>query len=224
MSSRARRISASAEVTTFVWDGDARLPMAARSRNDQSLSHAGGNDSAEQHARLAALEREAFAKGYEQGERAGAEAAAQRGEAILRRLAQTIEELTTLRAEMIHQTERQMVQLALAIARRIVHREVSLNQDLLIAMARVALDRLGDSAQVTVKLNPEEFAATGAARVAQLGWTHVTVVSDSRVPRGGCRVESALGTMDAGVDAQLQEIAYALLGSDEGSPSHVVRS
>jgi flagellar assembly protein FliH len=198
--------------------------MAVGSRSDQSSSHSGGNDTAEQHARLAALEREAFAKGYQQGERAGAEAAAQRGEAILRRLAQTIEELTTLRTEMIHQTERQMVQLALAIARRIVHREVSLNQDLLIAMARVALDRLGDSAQVTVKLNPEEFAATGAARVAQLGSAHVTVVSDSRVPRGGCRVESALGTMDAGVDAQLQEIAYALLGSDETVASPVARS
>jgi flagellar assembly protein FliH len=212
-------------VTTFVWDGDARPPMAMGSRSDQALSHSGGTDTAEQQARLAALEREAFAKGYQQGERAGAEAAAQRGEAILRRLAQTIEELTTLRAEMIHQTERQMVQLALAIARRIVHREVSLNQDLLIAMARVALDRLGDSAQVTVKLNPEEFAATGAARVAQLGSSaHVTVVSDSRVPRGGCRVESALGTMDAGVDAQLQEIAYALLGSDETVASPVARS
>src|SRR6185503_17632701 len=150
MSSRARRMSASAVVTTYVWDGDARMPMTMSPRGDASVSHGGGVDTAEQHARLAALEREAFAKGYEQGERAGAEAAAQRGEAILRRLTQTVEELTTLRAEMIHQTERQMVQLALAIARRIVHREVSLNQDLLIAMARVALDRLGDSAQVTV--------------------------------------------------------------------------
>ena len=46
---------------------------------------------------------------------------------------------------MIHQTERQMVQLALAVARRVVHREVSLDPDLLIAMARVALERLGDA-------------------------------------------------------------------------------
>src|SRR5215211_7651732 len=113
MSSRARRISASAAVTTYVWDGDGRMPMTASPRGEAAIGHAGGSDTAEQHARLAALEREAFAKGYEQGERAGGEAAAQRGEAILRRLAQTVEELTTLRAEMIHQTERQMVQLAL---------------------------------------------------------------------------------------------------------------
>ena len=33
-----------------------------------------------------------------------------------------------------------------------------------------------------------------------------------RVSRGGCRIESDLGVMDAGVDAQIQEIARALLG------------
>lgn len=179
-------------------------------------------DAAEQNARLAALEREAFAKGYEQGERAGAEAAAQRGEAILRRLTQTVEELTTLRAKMIHQTERQMVQLALAVARRVVHREVSLDQDLLIAMARVALDRLGDSAQVTIRLHPEEYEATGAARVAHLTSAHVTVVPDARVPRGGCRLESNVGALDAGVDAQLQEIAHALLGDEERVTADVI--
>ena len=215
-----------AGVAPFVWDGDTRGTNAAHTaaqRPNAPATRAGGADGADQQARLATLEREAFAKGYAQGERAGAEAAAQRGEAILRRLTQTVEELATLRAEMIHQTERQMVQLALAIARRIVHREISLDQDLLSAMARVALDRLGDSAQVTVKLHPEEFEATGAARVAQLNAAHVTVVADPRVPRGGCRVESSLGTMDAGVDAQLQEIAYALLGGDEAVSTHVAR-
>jgi flagellar assembly protein FliH len=163
-------------------------------------------------ARLAALERDAFSKGFAQGERAGSEAAAQRGEAMLRRLTETLEELTTLREQMIHQTERQMVQLALAVARRIVHREVSIDQDLLIAMARVALDRLGENAQVTVRLSPQDFEATSAARSAQWTGTHVTVVADARVGRGGCRVESEFGAMDAGVDAQIQEIARALLG------------
>jgi flagellar assembly protein FliH len=175
-------------------------------------------DLAQQHStRLAELERDAFAKGFAQGERAGAEAAAERGEAMLRRLTQTIEELTMLRSQMIHATERQMVQLALAVARRIVHREVSLDQDLLIAMARVALERLGESARVTVRLHPEEFEATAAARAAEWTGTSVDVVADARVGRGGCRVESEFGMIDAGVDAQIQELARALLGEETGA-------
>lgn len=215
MSSRARRIDA-LSAHPFSWTGsDAAAAVSPRGQSRPAAPAAAtpeGDDQAALNARLAALERDAFSKGFAQGERAGGEAAAQRAEAMLRRLTETLEELTTLRQQMIHETERQMVQLALAIARRVVHREVSIDQDLLIAMARVALDRLGESAQVTVRLSPEDFEATAAVRSAQWTGTHVTVVADARVGRGGCRVESEFGAMDAGVDGQIHEIARALLG------------
>jgi flagellar assembly protein FliH len=215
MSSRARRTDA-VGVHPFSWTGADTAPAAApRGQNRPAAPAAAkseGDDQAALNARLAALERDAFSKGFAQGERAGGEASAQRAEAMLRRLTETLEELTTLRQQMIHETERQMVQLALAIARRVVHREVSIDQDLLIAMARVALDRLGESAQVTVRLSPEDFEATAAVRSAQWTGTQVTVVADARVGRGGCRVESEFGAMDAGVDGQIHEIARALLG------------
>jgi flagellar assembly protein FliH len=163
------------------------------------------------------VERDAFAKGFAQGQRAGQEAADQRGEAMLRRLTETLQELTELRSRMIHETERQVVGLALAVARRVVHREVSLDPDLLVAMARVALDRLGESARITVRLNPDDYQITGAARVAKMTASHVTVVADGRIPRGGCRVESEMGILDAGIDAQIHEIAQSLLGRSESA-------
>jgi len=203
-------------VHPFSWTGTEAAAAAQRAQPRPGAPAASAkseeDDQGAVNARLAALERDAFSKGFAQGERAGGEAAAQRAEAMLRRLTETLEELTTLRQQMIHETERQMVQLALAIARRVMHREVSIDQDLLIAMARVALDRLGESAQVTVRLSPEDFEATAAVRSAQWTGTHVTVVADARVGRGGCRVESEFGAMDAGVDGQIQEIARALLG------------
>jgi flagellar assembly protein FliH len=223
MSHKARRVVAdSTTVAPFDWYAPASVQQSAAPATYTPVepppvaaaAPAPEIDLAQHQNRLAELERDAFAKGFAQGERAGAEAASQRGEAMLRRLTQTIEELTTLRSQMIHQTERQMVQLALAVARRIVHREVSIDQDLLIAMARVALDRLGEAAKVTVRLHPEEFEATAGARAAQWTGTAVEVVADARVGRGGCRVESEFGMMDAGVEAQIQEVARALLGEE----------
>jgi flagellar assembly protein FliH len=216
MSSRARRFSQQASIVTFPWRDDTVEELApgpsvepAKRVVDSAEPQTAAHD---RDTHLA--ERDAFAKGYEQGERSGTAVAAQRGEAMLQRLTQTLEELTTLRTEMIRTTERQLVQLSLAVARRIVHREVSLDADLLIAMARVALDRLGESASVTVRLHPEELEATGAGRSPLLG-SHVKVVADASVGRGGCRVESDFGTLDAGVDAQIQELARALLGEGE---------
>lgn len=209
MSSRARRITDRTMIAPFEWQG-----RAAASVVHQPIATGPQTpfDPAAHQDHLASLERDAFAKGFAQGERAGAEAAAKRGDAMLRRLTQTLEEVTGLRAQMIRETEQQMVRLALAVARRIVHREVSLDQDLLIAIARVALERLGESATVTVRLNPDDYASTAAARSAEWTGTHVSVAADSRVPRGGCRIESDFGALDAGVDAQIQELAHALLG------------
>ena len=223
MSSKARRLDA-ATVQAFSW-AESGAPVAPSGHTAPAASAAQQKTEAgDLEARRAAVEREAFAKGFAQGERAGAEAAGKRGEVMLRRLTETLDELTSLRAQMIHQTEHQMVQLALAVARRVVHREISLDRDLLVAMARVALDRLGESAQVTVRLSPEDFEATAAARAAQWTGTNVTVVADARVSRGGCRIESDLGVMDAGADAQIQEIARALLGDAAGQGAPVARA
>jgi len=228
MSSRARRIDA-ASVQAFSWNEPGVPPVAAAAAPSKSAPAATPQPvqpEPDLEARRAAVERDAFAKGFAQGERAGAEAAGKRGEVMLRRLTETLDELTSLRAQMIHQTEHQMVQLALAVARRVVHREISLDRDLLVAMARVALDRLGESAQVTVRLSPEDFEATAASRASHWTGTNVTVVADSRVSRGGCRIESDLGVLDAGADAQIQEIARALLGdnAEHGVPvARIVR-
>jgi flagellar assembly protein FliH len=219
MSSRARRLPAAANghahgtVTAFPWGGGV-APAAPQPVDHHQYQH---HELPEAH--LAALEREAFGKGFAQGEQAGAEAAGQRGEAMLYRLTQTLDELTSVRADMIRQTERQMVQLALTIARRIVQREVSLDPDLLLAMARVALERLGDSARVTVRLHPEDYAAAHGDRVAELTSSNVTIVQDARLSRGGCRVESDMGLLDIGIDAQLQEVGRALLGAETAAAS-----
>ena len=79
-------------------------------------------------------ERNAFLEGYAQGERAGAEAVSKRSDATVRKLSATIDELGQLRADIIQRTERQMVQLALSIARRVVHREITLDRSLIVAM------------------------------------------------------------------------------------------
>ena len=166
----------------------------------------------EQQAQLAALERDSFTKGYAQGERAGLEAGGKRAEAMLRRLAQTLEELSALRDNMVRQTERELVQLSVAIARRILQREVSVDPELTAALAHIALERLGGTGPATVRLHPDDYAIVTSGQVAPLGGRQVDIVSDPRVARGGCLVESEFGSINASVDAQVDEIARAVLG------------
>lgn len=218
MSSRARRVGAGAEVTRFDWGADdhaapARPPLVNHAaRVAATAPHGEGGEAVD----AAAIERDAFTKGYAQGERAGAEAAAARADAMLKRLAQTIEELQALRGEVIRRTERQVVELAVAIARRVVLREVSLDPELLLALARVALDRLSDTATASIHLHPEDHAAAMAPRSGAARPAGVQIVADASVRRGGCVVRSEFGSIDVAVGAQLDEITRALLGDAAG--------
>ena len=161
---------------------------------------------------LSELERQAFTQGYEEGERVGREAGDRQAEGRLRRIVETLDELGTLRQQMIQQTERQVVQLALTIAKRILGREVSLDPELMVALVRVALDRLGERAGVTVRLHPDDCAIATAPGHEWAG--DVTVVSDASVSRGGCRIESELGVVDASIAAQFAEIEQAILAEE----------
>jgi len=207
MSSRARRLADGAETQRFEWPV---APAPASRRTPQAAANASPPvDLASEQARIAAIEQGAFAKGYAQGEQAGLEAAATRGEAMLRRLADTLQELATLRSEMIHRTERQIVQLALAIAERIIHREISLDRGLLVGMARVAIDRLGEQASAVVRLHPDDYAIVSRDETWKRG--PIEVVADARVNRGGCLVQSDFGFMDVDVTEQFRELARVLL-------------
>jgi len=223
MLSRARRIPDPAAVSRFHWEPVAGLGVSvdpvARPVHAAITREAAGSEVVDPQAHLAALEREAFAHGYASGERAGIEAGAKRADGMLRRMAHTVEELERLKASLVHQTERQVVQLALALARRIVRRELTLDPDLVGAMAHVALERLGDASPATIRLNPEDYAVVSSQRGETWAGTNVSVVPDPALPRGGCHVESAFGVIDASVDAQLGELAAALLGeATAGAP------
>jgi len=165
----------------------------------------------------AQLEQEIFARGFAQGQQAGAAAAQQETAQLARKLAATLDDLVRVRNEMIRHTEKQMVQLALAVARRVVHREVSIDANVLLTMMRVALERVSDAARVTVRLNPADHQSVTAALADAPTSDQVTLIADGRVPRGGCKVESEYGDIDTGVDAQIQEIARALLGNTKGA-------
>jgi flagellar assembly protein FliH len=225
MSSRARRVDPDDPAARFAWGGPpaavrvAPLPVAAWSPLAAEPEPLGAVDEA-------ATERDAFTKGYAQGERAGAEAAASRADAMLRRLAQTLDELQALRATLIHRTEREVVELSLAIARKVLHREVALDHELMLAMARVALDRLADVATASIRLHPDDFAVTVQARGSAAVTSHgVQIVSDASVRRGGCVVQSEFGSVDVGIAAQIDELTQALLGDavPAPAPAHAIR-
>src|SRR5262245_15995056 len=111
MSPKAR-IADPARATPFVWAPAGSAPpsppepvrMVPTPRPTMAPPDA-APDSGDVMARRAAVERDAFVKGYAQGEKAGLEAGIKRTDAVLRRLGETIDELAGLRRHILHHSE-----------------------------------------------------------------------------------------------------------------------
>jgi len=159
---------------------------------------------------------EAYQRGLAEGRRDATDAALAAMDADTAaeraRLAETIAAIGGLRHHVLAAAEHDVAHLAAGIARRILHREVTLDADILVAMARVAVGRLGDRVSATVYLHPIDLASIVARRGDAPADDTLALREDPTLPRGGCRVESASGEVDLGVDAQVSELARLLMG------------
>jgi len=153
----------------------------------------------------AAEKREAFETGRRQGEQ---EARAEL-QPVLERLHGSIAEITGLRADVRRRAEQDVVQLALLIAKRVLHRELNVDTDALTALARVAFDRLTRSESYRVSVHPQLAAAVTSALAGNSG-ARIHIDPDPDCALGTLVFHSADGTIDASVDTQLEEIDRGL--------------
>ncbi len=178
-------------------------------------------------ARLVGEERErAFEAGFEAGRRQGvaegreearateAQARAQEhAQTEERRLAQVgaaLERFAGERDRYLKTVECEAVKLALAVAARILRREAAADPLLLSGAVRVALGQIAASTEARLRVPAAELEMwkEAMATMPKLG-VRPAVVADEGMQLGDCAIETALGTANLGIDAQLDEVERA---------------
>lgn len=149
-------------------------------------------------------------KGRQAGETAGFERAAQKLEPLLDSLQQGLLQLKRLRLDTYNGIEKEVVELALAIARKVICREVKMEKDVVVSVAKEALAKVDDSTHITIKMNPDDLQFINETRY-QLSdlidnIENVTLTPESSVQSGGCIIETDLGEIDARIENQLQAV------------------
>ncbi|HSZ56505.1 MAG TPA: FliH/SctL family protein [Tepidisphaeraceae bacterium] len=109
----------------------------------------------------------------------------------------------------------EVVQLALAIARRVTKRQGMIDPQVLAANLGEAMKLAVKSADIRVAIHPSQRATLDAALPQlKLQWpnlNHVQVIEDDQLQLGGCRVFTQHGQISADLDEQLARIAGELL-------------
>jgi len=154
--------------------------------------------------------REAHATGIREGEAAGRSRALADMQPVMERLIHTIDELAQTRAILRREAEGDMVKLSLAIARRVLRRELAVDPDALHGLVLAALEKLQGQDLCRVKVHPSHAATIKSALQKSLSACAVEVIPDASREIGTVIFETQRGNLDASVDSQLQEIERGL--------------
>jgi len=166
----------------------------------------------------ARIEDAAYARGLAEG---GQRAARQWQEKLARLEAEKkawMEELTKKVSEEVDrflaELEERSLRLALAVAEKILGREIAVDRAALTSRLARALASCGKAPGITVRVNPQDVGALG-----QLDTSSVKVVADEEVGPGGFIVETDANVFDHRIDAMLEKIGSELAALYESASS-----
>lgn len=175
-----------------------------------------GGEAAGDSRRIAELEQlmerrvgEARQAGYREGEAAGRAKAAAELQPVLAKLAHSIQEIAALRPQLVRDAAAGLVELSIGIARRILHRELSVDPAALEGLVGGALQKLLAQEILRIRIHPELEPGVRQA-LAREGRGGVSLIADGTLERGAILIEAARGKLDASLETQLSEIGRGL--------------
>jgi flagellar assembly protein FliH len=159
----------------------------------------------------AEIEQQSYEKGFQEGQKAGIASQNQEIESVVKSLHQAILHIQNVRKEIFHTIEHEVVELALAIARKVVCNEVKTNKEVVVCVAKEALRRVEAPGRIKIRLNPADldFITDTKTQISTLvnQMDNVTFEAEKSVSRGGCMIETDMGDIDARIEKQFQVVA-----------------
>src|SRR5215469_2274631 len=129
-----------------------------------------------------------------------------------KRITEALEEFVRERKSYFERAEGEVVQLALAIARKILHREAQVDPLFLTGIVRVALEKVAATSSVKLRVSENDVFKWRQIAAALKGvQPQPEVVGDPTLPNGRCVMETDVGSTQISLDTQFREVERGLL-------------
>ncbi|HUA87390.1 MAG TPA: FliH/SctL family protein [Bryobacteraceae bacterium] len=178
--------------------GATRAPLSA----PVQTSPVTGPEAKEIEARI----QDAFQKGEAAGQAAGAQKAAQRLEPAIAEFNKVTQDLASLRKRFRAEVEEDTVKLAIAIARRVLHREIATDPEAILGVVLAAFQKLNARETQRLRVAPADAAMLNENRAKLAMPQALEICPDASLVVGSVIFETSRGEMDASIDTQLGEI------------------
>jgi flagellar assembly protein FliH len=110
------------------------------------------------------------------------------------------------RSDYYARVEAEVVQLALSIAAKILHRESQVDPMLVAALVRIAVEKMREGSAVTLRVSSNRVDSWRRYFAEFPNLSHVEVAEGANLSERDCIVETELGSANFGLDTQLKEV------------------
>ncbi|MDH4263077.1 MAG: flagellar assembly protein FliH [Spirochaetia bacterium] len=164
--------------------------------------------------RTAEIEHEAYQKGYNAGREIGYREGQGEVRRLIDRLGTILGHAIDVREQVIKESEKQMVEMILIIARKVIKDEIVERKEVVLNNIRDGLSRIKERDRIDIRVNFADLELTTAHKDEVIKMMEslrkVNIYEDSRVDRGGVIIETDVGAIDARISTQLKEIEEAI--------------
>jgi len=168
------------------------------------------------HQKVALLEREAYEKGFAQGQKDGLELGEKKAIKVIENIENLFIEISHLKKEILNQYEKGTLELIFAIAKKIIHDQVELDEKAIKNTVFKVLNLTAEKGKIVLRVNPEDFDFVERLRPEFFSkfkeLKSIMVTSDPSITRGGCFLETSYGDVDATVETRLEKVYQSLEG------------
>lgn len=167
--------------------------------------------------RWEAEKQQAYDRGFEEGKTQGVKLSEEKVVQAIMSFASVTEDLKRQQKKFFNQTEKAVLQLALAVAQRIIDCELAVNGQIVLNMVRRAIEHLVDKTNLLIKVSPEDLELIREHRQDWLmsaeGTGNLIIDADPTLKRGECVIETDSGQVNARIEKQLDVLKQAIMGN-----------
>jgi flagellar assembly protein FliH len=166
--------------------------------------------------RALAAEKEAYEKGFSQGEKDGLELGFKRLEAHLQSFQKVLAEVQRFQKEFFQKHEKEMVQFLITLVRKILRQDNPQAEQIVTAILHEAFRCVEERKGVQIRLHPKdyEFLKDHPERLPfplnEASAEGIKLAADPSLLRGGCLIETSFGDIDATLESQLDQITAGI--------------
>lgn len=161
------------------------------------------------------LKEDAMNNGYRNGWDKAREETAKLLEETNQQCKKLLEEANRERLGIIKSCENVIIQMSIDIAKKIVEKELTTNPDIIIKLVHSIMEFMNNANAYKILVSPEDFVTlvseVGVPSESPSGNEKIQVQVDKTVSRGGCIVETDLGSVDARLETRISSLEDALL-------------